>query len=315
MIEVASDYTYVEDLCIITTYFNPINYETKLINLNAFKEKIEMAGIKLMIIECTFRDQSFSLNNFVNVIQIKATDIMWQKERLLNLALSKLPDSCKKVAWVDCDILFANPDWALEASKLLNEFPIVQLFDTAIRLPKDHFSYSGEGEIWKSFGAIHETQPDEIYKGNFINHGHTGFAWAARKDLLLKHGFYDACIAGGGDHLMVHAMCGDWRSPCIKRHIGENKYHLKYFLNWGENFYKDVLGRVGYVSGSILHLWHGDRVNRKYLERSIILNNFGFDPVNDISIDENGCWKWNSNKSNIHQWAINYFSERKEDGD
>ncbi|MEG3838668.1 hypothetical protein [Microcoleus sp. herbarium14] len=315
MIKLASNYTYVEDLWIITTYFNPVDYRTKLINFNAFKKNIEIAGINLVIIECTFKDQPFSLNNCVNVIQIKAKDIMWQKERLLNLALYKLPDSCKKVAWVDCDILFANPDWALETSKLLDDLPIVQLFDTAIRLPKDHLSYTGEGDIGKSFSSIRNTQRDEIYKGHFFNHGHTGFAWAARKELLLKHGFYDACIVGGGDHLMAHAMYGDWLSPCIKVHTGDNKYHLKYFLNWGEKFYKDVLARVGYVSGSILHLWHGDKINRKYGERNIILNNFGFDPANDISIDENGCWKWNSDKANIHQWTLNYFLDRKEDGD
>ena len=39
------------------------------------------------------------------LIQLRGRDVMWQKERLLNLALRALPDECRKVVWVDCDVI------------------------------------------------------------------------------------------------------------------------------------------------------------------------------------------------------------------
>ncbi|MBN3879904.1 hypothetical protein [Nostoc sp. JL23] len=282
-----------------------------------FRERIEASRLKLIIVECAFNEQEFTLNNSSKdtiIIKVKATDVMWQKERLLNIALSQLPTACKKVAWIDCDLLFNNSEWAVEASKLLDIFPVIQLFEIGIRLPKDQEIYRGEGEIWQSFASIYQDKPNHIYKG-YINHGHSGFAWAARKDLLLKHKLYDAAIVGGGDEYMVHAMCGAWYSICVARNLGKSKYHFNYFINWAENFYKDVSGQVGCVSGSVFHLWHGDSKDRQHLERNIQLHISNFDPKNDISIDENGCWKWNSEKTYMHQWIKEYFLQRKEDGD
>lgn len=319
MIEIsaANSYSYVEDLWIITTYFNPCKYQTILKNLTAFRERIESAGLNLIIVECAFKEQTFTLSNSSKntaIIKVKATDVMWQKERLLNIALSHLPTSCKKVAWIDCDILFNNSEWVVETSKLLDVFPVVQLFEIGIRLPKDQEVYKGEGEIWKSFASIYQDQPKQIYKG-YKQHGHSGFAWAARKELLLKHKFYDASIVGSGDELMLHAMCGAWYSICVAKRLGRTKYHFNYFINWAEKFYEDVLGQVGCVPGYVLHLWHGDKENRLHLERTVQLHISNFDPENDIAIDENGCWKWNSDKPQMHQWIKEYFSQRKEDGD
>ena len=319
MIEPSSYYAYVEDLCIITTYFNSNNYKTKLKNLTAFRKRIEEAGLKLIIVECIFNDQRFTLNSYgesTTLIRVKATDVMWQKERLWNLALSKLPTPCTKVACIDCDILFNNSNWALETSKLLDVFPIVQLFEIGIKLPKDREIYRGEGRTVKSFAAIYKDQPNYIYNDDDDKeYGHPGYAWAVRKDLLLKHGFYDASIIGGGDRLMQQAMCGTWNSRALKLFFGNNKCHFNYFINWAQKFYEDVQGQVTCVSGSILHLWHGTKENRQYLERQLKINSFNFDPENDIIIDENGCWKWNSDKTDMHQYLIKYFLQRKEDGD
>ena len=36
---------------------------------------------------------------------------MWQKERLLNLAVAALPPGCTKVAGLDSDLVFRPRDW------------------------------------------------------------------------------------------------------------------------------------------------------------------------------------------------------------
>ena len=79
-------------------------------------------------------------------------------------------------------------------------------------------------------------------------------------------------------------------------------------------FYGEVQGHVGYVEGNIYHLWHGSVENRQYDGRFSELARFAFDPYSDISLDDNGLWRWSSDKSDMHQYLLNYFGARREDG-
>jgi hypothetical protein len=46
------------------------------------------------------------------LIQISGGAVLWQKERLLNLAIKLVPLHVKSIAWLDCDVIFDRPDWA-----------------------------------------------------------------------------------------------------------------------------------------------------------------------------------------------------------
>ena len=255
---------------------------------------------------------SFELEKSPQIIQIRGKDIMWQKERMLNLALKKIPHSFKKIAWLDCDILFKNLNWGIEASELLEKYPVVQLFEEVRRLPKDLSINSSMVESWKSFARVYVKHPNLCLFSNFTKHGHTGFAWAIRKDILLRNGLYDVCIAGSGDHLMAHSFSGDWDSPHVLNLV-QSKSHLIHFQKWSEKIYQDIKARMYYISGTILHLWHGDMENRNYFTRNKELGYHEFDPKKDIKVGVNGLWEWNSDKPQLHNWAINYFNLRKED--
>jgi hypothetical protein len=302
------------DLHVITAYFNSAGFATKLANYHAFANRLTQSGINLLTIECAFANAPFELNPSPTILQIRARDVMWQKERLLNLALPHLPPACTKVAWIDCDVLFESPDWANQTSKLLDTFPIVQPFTKVIRLPRGHRAYAGQGDAWPSFASIYRQHPNLMLAGDFARHGHTGFAWAARRDLLKSHGLYDACISGSGDHMMAHAFCGDWSSPCMDRILGQNSAHHAHFTAWCRSLYKDVRARVTAAPGTLLHLWHGETDNRRYVLRNQQLASFNFDPELDLRIGQEGPWEWNSDKPALHQWAINYYPARKEDG-
>jgi len=239
---------------------------------------------------------------------------MWQKERLLNIALSRLPPDCSKVAWLDCDVLFENPEWAVQASRLLDSYRVVQLFDRVIRLPREHAFFSGQGDAWNSFASVYQSRPNQLLRGDFALHGHSGFAWAARRDALEHNGLYDACISGSGDHMMAHAFCGDWESTCIDRILGSNNLHRAHFSDWCRRMYRNIRASVGCVAGTLLHLWHGDLDHRRYVTRNKELVAMGFDPNLDIHVDGQGCWTWASDKPTLHRWARRYYSRRKEDG-
>jgi hypothetical protein len=96
--------------------------------------------------------------------------------------------------------------------------------------------------------------------------------------------------------------------------VGESGPQLAHFLAWAQPLYGAVRGSVAHVEGTVSHLWHGDDNNRNYKSRGWELADLGFDPAADLRLAASGCWEWNSAKPDLHQWAIDYFDLRKEDG-
>jgi hypothetical protein len=76
-----------------------------------FSEECRKSGAEFFTIECIFGEQqSFDLDPAPNVIQLRASSVLWQKERLINhLVGSFIPDSYSKIAWADCDLIFEKP--------------------------------------------------------------------------------------------------------------------------------------------------------------------------------------------------------------
>lgn len=307
-------YAPTAELCVVTAYFNPAGFRSKRRNYEVFRNRIAPAGIPLITVECALGDRPFELPAGPSVRRVRGRDVMWQKERLLNIAIAELPESCRKVAWLDADLLFENPDWAPATAAQLDEFPVVQLFDRAVRLARGATEDDGQGESYPGFAAVYARDPHRLLSGDFAAHGHTGFAWAARREVLAGRGLYDACIAGSGDHMMAHAFCGDWTSACVDRIIGAANRHRIYFTDWCRGIYPRVRARVGFVPGAVLHLWHGEVTDRRYVDRNRELAGFGFDPTTDIRIGDSGCWEWAGKKPKLHRWAADYFGRRREDG-
>lgn len=307
-------YNYVDGLWIISSFFNPNAYITKPENFNSFIGKIQESGINHLIVELAFGQQPFTLQKSKNVIQVRTKDVMWQKERLLNIAISKLPSNCKYVAWIDCDIVFANPNWAIETVEQLKKHKIVQPFKEVVRLPRGHFCYMGEGHIFLSFTYVFKQNPLMTEEGRFDLHGHTGFAWASHKSILQKHGLYDVCIAGSADHLMAHSFAGDWTTKCTDRTFGKNLSFKSHYYQWSKKIYPSILAKLGFVDGMALHLWHGDVENRNYALRERMVEEFDFNPSGDLKLTKDNCWTWSEKNIRIVEWAKEYFVLRKEDG-
>lgn len=300
-----------DDLAIVTAFYNSSGWRTKPLNYERFADGLRRARLDWITVECAFGSAEFTLPPSQGVIQIRGRDVLWQKERLINLAFSRLPARFTKAAWLDCDLLFENPDWAAQASRLLDTHDFVQLFDKVVRLPRGHTSFAGDGDAQPGFVAARSGGPVASRRDR---HGHTGYAWAARRDALGDRGLYDACIAGGADHVMAHAICGETESPCIDRVLGRSDVHRRHFLEWCRRAPRADAPRVGFVPGTLFHLWHGDLENRAYGTRNRELADLEFDPRRDIRVGPSGCWEWGSGKPALHRWAAEYFARRKEDG-
>jgi hypothetical protein len=146
------------------------------------------------------------------------------------------------------------------------------------------------------------------------NHGHTGFAWGAHTDILKKYGLYEACIMGGGDHMMAHAFCGDWDGKCVTSYFGKNKHFSDHYMRWGRSVYSKVRSKIAYCKGTILHLWHGDLQNRKYKERDKIFEQININPMKDIIFNKpEGTLALGAEARQYESIISEYLGIRKED--
>ncbi len=119
----------------ITAYFNPARYQNRRKNYRLFRQRL---GVPLVAVELSF-DGRFELDpsDAEIVIQIAGGDVMWQKERLLNIALEALPNECEFLLSLDCDIIFQRADWCREVCRQLEHVPLVQPYALVHHLPRD----------------------------------------------------------------------------------------------------------------------------------------------------------------------------------
>ena len=249
----------------ITTFFNPANYTNKLTNLRRFSEGVRLQGLKLLIVELAFGDAPFVVDDSLadRVLRLRSTSILWHKERLINLGLAQLPAECDKVAWLDGDILFEDDEWLARTAERLESFVVVQPYQIACWLPKgltwappEDFRFGvGEGRALHGLACGMATSPPVVRppaNAEYFEVGHTGFAWAARRELLDRHGLYDAMIVGAGDLVIGHVMFGGpeyWGRTNVHRLL-LSRPQFDHLAEWGIPFARDVGGSVSYIPGA-----------------------------------------------------------------
>jgi hypothetical protein len=303
----------------ITTFFNPAGYARRLWNYRVFRQAL---GVPLVTVELAYGD-TFELepDDADVLVRLRGTSVIWQKERLLNVALRHLPEGCQAVAWIDCDVVLERHDWAQRARRLLEERPLVQLFDRLYDLPRDvtpaEVDVAATAPTAWSFAyrmASGSISNDDLQppSSRHVRACLFGLGWAARRDLLRAHGFYDALILGSGDRAMACAAYGLFADAIQTLRLDERR--AAHYRGWAEPFFDRIRGAVGYIDGGLYHLWHGDTRDRRYLERHQDLGRLGFDPSTDIGLTDQGCWQWSSDKPELHAYLERYFLSRREDG-
>jgi len=317
----------------ITTYYNPQNYKSRYNNFKIFSKNLQTP---LLVVEFSHNGEfQLTKEDATMLIQIPKGDILWQKERLLNVALKNLPKNVDNVAWVDSDVIFTDPDWSIKAEKLLQTNQVIQLFSHLVHLspeklgPSDNNTFrSGVVRHIKDFGFKPQQETTFIdlksQSGDYLRdpHKEPGFAWAAKRTLLDKHGFYDKNIIGGGDNAVVCSIYGDLKSFIEKNYTyktlflkRKSKFYNEcrdYFLNWAEGFSKDVSGKVDCLDSTIYHLWHGDLNHRYYYKRYSDVAKIGINPNTHLKINNYGAYEWNI-KTPLEDYLKNYFKIRNED--
>lgn len=278
----------------IAVYYNPAGYSRLRDNLRRFRDSFH--GCTLTIIEQSFTGE-FEYADSIRVHADPQKHTLWQKERLINIAAESLPPQVDKVAWIDADLHFCDPHWAERAEESLEKHVAIQLFHHVHYLDQQH--------------AVASTRPAATANRNSATLMTTGGAWAARRELFP---IMDEHVMGSGDSMMYHAFVGrhrDWGAWYMEMMTPPWR---KMFVANGDRLHGLVNGNVGHLAGDVFHYWHGEHKDRKYVERWKYLTDFNFNPYTDIAIDDNGLWRWNSDKPDMHALVRYYFKTRNDDG-
>ncbi|MGL4553851.1 MAG: hypothetical protein ACRC33_22055, partial [Gemmataceae bacterium] len=266
----------------VTTLFNPAGYRRRVENYREFRRRLRLP---LAAVELSF-DGSFSLTegDADVLVRLSAGDVMWQKERLINIAPGHLPAECREVLWVDGDLVVPDPGWPARVSDALERSPLVQAFSRV-----EHLTPDGQAVEFSQPSLAHgvaggESIQECMFTLSGGRHGQafaSGFAWAARRELLERHGLFDACILGGGDTAQAAAAFG--RPEEAARLHAMNDRQRDHYLAWAAGWGAAVGGRVGCVDATVQHLWHGSTADRRWGVRHRGLAPFGFDPAADLA--------------------------------
>lgn len=305
----------------ITCFYNPANSNQRLENYRFFRQMIRKENdLPLYVIELAFGEDPFQLGpgDADHLVQLRTSelDLMWQKERLLNILIEDLPQDVDKVIWIDCDIVFLEDGWSHRASEALNTSAIIQPYAWAICLPQCEGSLippshwilcncSGSASIRKSFALYCSCRSRQL---NF-NGGHVGYVWAAKRELLDYCGLYDSIITGAGDLFIGVAAFGLLNLFEEIPDISINDAAVEHYFEWGYKFRKCVqeMGGTGYTQELLAHVWHGDVMNRNYLLYSQCLGMCDFDPQEDLMLGSDRLYHWKRKNNRLHNSVVSIF--------
>lgn len=312
-----------KDLHVVAVYFNHHRYENLRLNFDRFRDHMQELGVTLHVVELQVGSMPFEVTEEGNIhhIRLRSDCELFHKENLVNIGVAQsvaknYPD-WKYVAWVDADVTFLNPNIALDTIHQLNRYSVVQMWSKAIDLGPDteplHFKV-GKNEsdaVVSSFAYCYREKKIANYQYTTATTWHPGYAWAMNRQTWDSiGGLLDISILGAGDHHMAWAFAGrahqgihgassdDYKKQCL-----QYLYSAKHVVN----------SNLGYVKGTILHHWHGRKVQRKYIERWSISIDNNFEPSTDLVRRPDGLLELAGNKPQLRDDIRAYFEARNDD--
>jgi hypothetical protein len=324
----------------ITAYFNPRKFQARLRNYRTFRCQL---CIPLLTVEWS-QDGDFQLgaNEADQMVRVRGGDLMWQKERLLAIAATHLPQECDGILLIDADILLPE-GWVDQLPLALERAPVVQPFREVHHLPplpqevlqtpelllqQRHLFYLSRQSFADHalHGALPTAHPNVKLDSSSGQQQEVerlaarpsfGHAWALRREWLERVGLYEHSVAGSGDLAFAMAIAGLAGEYCASYPL--NQAQQCHYLRWAA---AAVLprgegpARIGRLDGVALHLFHGHLNRRSYRSRLKVLSASGFDPALDLSAEAGQPFRWSHSRDRteaLPRFFETYFHNRAED--
>ena len=294
-------------LHVVTAVANPLRWASRTRLYRDFERHMLDSGVRLTVVECAHGDRPHELAGAANVrhVPVRARSLVWTKENLLNIGIASLPVDWKYVAWIDADVLFRRPDWAVETVEALQLHDVVQPWS-------DCYDLGPRGEhmaVHRSFCRVRRDGGQ--VGGGYGVFAHPGYAWAATRQ-ALEHlgGLIETAALGAADHHMALALTGQVE---LSLPGGITEAYRRPLRRWQLRAMRHIAGNIGCIDGTIEHAWHGAKSRRRYVERWDVLTTHCFDPDEDLKRNVWGVLELAGNKPALARDIDAYFRARSED--
>ena len=301
-----------EHFHVVTMISNPALFSSRYRLFRNFEKYILKHTPNLWVCELQLGDRPFAITDANNPrhLQLRHWDELWHKENCISLLMARLPDDWETVAWIDADVEFLQEDWITDTLNQLQVYKIVQMFDTAIDLGPDnqvlqvHKSFMGQ---YIRKGATH---PEKAY-----NELHPGYAWAARREAIDDiGGLFDKAVLGAGDRHMALSFVN-------KAELSFNKdtssAYQQAIMDYQARCWSSLRCDVGYVPGSLKHMFHGKKKDRRYWDRWQVLIKNDYRPNVDLKRNSYGVYQLHDDMTlrsiRLRDEIRAYFRARSED--
>ena len=139
-------------LHVVCMVSNPTRYHSRYRLFRDFVSRMQAtANVQLHVVEVAFGDRHHEISGVDSLLQLRTTQDLWHKECALNLGVRHLlPKDWRYVAWIDGDVTFQNPNWALETIHALQHYKVVQPWSECA----DMGPYGNVMQPHRSFGSL-----------------------------------------------------------------------------------------------------------------------------------------------------------------
>ena len=294
----------LSQLHVFTARSNPLHWTSTHRNWLRFARGMLDAGVTLTVVECAFGEETSSLRDGRRPATFRCVPKPGSGPRktLLNIGVHRTPEA-KYIAWIDADIIFRRDDWALATLQALQHYDVVQPWSDAYDLgPHDEHIAHHHRSFCRQF--FHR-QPMVASQGNHTGRAtadlntypHSGYAWATTRQAFdWVGGLFELGGMGSGDHHMSLALIGQADSSVPS---GVSEAHAARVKRWEGRALRHINRNIGYVPGTIEHLFHGRKTDRGYQSRWEIFVKNAFDPLEDLKRNSHGVLEFASNKPEL----------------
>lgn len=303
-----------DKLYCVVPVFNPVRFRSRWKLFQDFKKRILEAGAIPVVIELAFGNREFSVTDANDPldIQVRTSTELWHKERMVNIAVERLPQDWQYVSWIDADFRFARDDWASETIQQLQHYDFVQMYSHLQDLDEE---CRPVGSVRQSFMDVYlngsgYSSTDAYYPDTSGRPGTPGGAHACtRLAWDAVGGLIDIGILGSGDWYMSLGLIGEIERALKPNFHPQYKHKLRIWQELAERY---IRRNIGIVQGMALHFWHGPKAKRGYGTRNEILVRHQFNPDTDLKPDWQGIYQLEASPQ-VRDDIRRYFRARRED--
>jgi len=302
-------------LHVFTARANPLGWVTPHRNWQHFARSTLEAGVNLTVIECAYGEEPFCCDTEgARHIGARAKTRGWNKENLLNLGIQRTPEA-QYIAWIDADVIFRRPDWAEATVRALQHYDVVQPWSDAYDLGPNGEHLAHHRSFCRQWFHRHPVLAMQAGywqgDGGPYTYPHSGYAWAMTRDAYDRlGGLFELGGMGSGDHHMALALVGHAEASMP---AGTTDAYRSEVMRWQDRALRHVNRNIGYVPGTVEHLFHGRKSERGYQSRWEMFVRHAFDPHEDLKRNSFGVLEFATNKPELRHDFDLYLMSRNED--